>query len=142
MNSQKFITGTLAGGIAYFLLGYLVYGLVLASFFGQHSVAPAGSMKAMNEIVWWALILGNIAGGALLTYIFQKIGTINSFGSGASVGAGIGFFMGLSMDLIRYGTENAFDMTAMVVDVIAGVVMTAIAGGVVGIVLGRGAKKA
>ena len=142
MNSQKFIIGTLAGGITYFFLGYLIYGIALASFYAQHSVAPAGATKSMNEIVWWALILGNLASGALLTYIFGKIGNINSFGSGAKVGAGIGFFMALSMDLIRYATENSSDGTAMFADVVVGVVMSTIAGGVIGAVLGRGAKKA
>ena len=142
MNSQKFVIGTLAGGITYFFLGYLIYGMALSSFYTQHSLAPAGSMKAMSEIVWWALILGNLASGGLLTFIFGKIGSINSFGSGAKVGAGIGFFLSLGMDLIRYATENSFDGTALFADVVVGVVMSAIAGGVVGAVLGRGAKKA
>ncbi len=74
MDTQKFTIGTLVGGIVYFLLGYLVYGLLLAGFFQSHSVAVAGSMKKMEEFVWWALILGNFAGAALLTYIFLKIG--------------------------------------------------------------------
>ncbi len=142
MNSQKFVIGSLAGGITLFFLGYLIYGMALSGFFTQHSLAPAGAMKAMSELVWWALILGNLVSGALLTYIFLKIGSINSFGSGATTGAAIGFFMSLGMDLIRYATENAFDLTALVVDVIVGVVMTAIAGGVIAAVLGRGAKKA
>ena len=72
MNSPKFLTGTLVGGLALFLLGYLFYGLALASFFTQHSVAPAGSMRSMNDIVWWALILGNIFWGGLLTYVLLK----------------------------------------------------------------------
>ena len=142
MNSQKFVIGTLAGGITYFFLGYLVYGMALSSFYSQHTNAPAGAMKAMSEIVWWALILGNLAWGALLAYIFLKIGNIHSFGSGAKTGAGIGLFMVLSIDLIRYATENSFDHTAVIVDVLVGVIMTAIAGGVVALVLGRGAKKA
>jgi hypothetical protein len=141
MNSSKFAIGTLAGGITFFFLGYLFYGLLLTNFFMQHSVAPPGSMKSMGELVWWALILGNLVSGALLTYIFLKTGNINSFSSGAGFGAGIGFFMGLSMGLIRYATENNLDLTAMCVDVVVGVVMTAIAGGVIGMVLGRGAKK-
>jgi len=142
MNSQKFVLGTLAGGITFFFLGYLIYGMALSSFYTQHTTAPAGAMKAMSEIVWWALILGNLASGALLTYIFLKMGNVNSFGSGAKTGAGIGFFLSLSMDLVRYATENSFDHTALIVDVLVGVVMAAIAGGVVAAVLGRGAKKA
>ena len=142
MNIQKFVIGTLAGGITYFFLGYLIYGMALSNFYSQHTSAPAGAMKAMSEIVWWALILGNLGFGALLTYIFLKMGNVQSFASGARTGAGIGFFLSSSMDLIRYATENSFDHTAVIVDVVVGVVMSAIAGGVIAAVLGRGAKKA
>ena len=95
MDTKKFTIGTLVGGIVFFLLGYLLYGMLLASFFKQHSTAVAGSMKTMEEFVWWALILSNLAWGALLTYIFLKIGNIQSFGSGARLGLTIGFFMAL-----------------------------------------------
>jgi hypothetical protein len=138
MNTKKFFIGTLAGGIVFFFLGYLIYGKALADFFSHHTSAAPGSMKQMSEIIWWALILGNLASGALLSYIFLKLGNIGSFGSGAGTGAAIGLFVSLSMDLIRYAVENSFDMTAMIVDVLVGIVMSAIAGGVIGVVLGRG----
>ncbi len=95
-------------------------------------------MKQMSEIVWWALILGNLASAALLSYIFLKLGNIGSFGSGASTGAAIGFFVTLSMDLIHYATANTLDLTATIVDVLVGIVMYAIAGGVIGALMGRG----
>ena len=60
MNIKKFSIGTLAGGITFFFLGYLIYGVALMSFFSQQSIAPPGSMKQMSDIVWWALILGNL----------------------------------------------------------------------------------
>jgi uncharacterized membrane protein len=138
MNTKKFFIGTLVGGITFFLLGYLIYGLALTSFFSHHTTAAPGSMKQMSEIIWWALILGNLASGALLSYIFLKLGNIGSFGSGAGTGAAIGLFVSLSMDLIRYAVENSFDMTAMIVDVLAGILMSAIAGGVIGALMGRG----
>ena len=141
MDSKKFLIGTLVGGITLFILGYLIYGLALMSFFTQHSVAPSGSMKAMSDIIWWALILGNLASGALLTYIFLKMGNVNSFGSGAGTGAAIGFFLSLSIDLMNYALQNSFDLTALFADVVIGIVMTAIAGGIIGAVLGMGKKK-
>jgi hypothetical protein len=142
MNTQKFLIGTLVGGITFFLLGYLFYGVVLASFFSQHSLAPAGSMKTMNEFAWWALILGNLANAALLTYVFLKLGNIISFGSAAKTAAAIGFFMALSYAMIRFAVENSSDLTATFTDVAVATVMSAIAGGIIGIVLGMGKKKA
>jgi hypothetical protein len=142
MDSKKFLIGTLAGGITLFLLGYLFYGLALADFFTKHSITPAGAMKSMNDIIWWALILGNLATGALLTYIFLKLGNINSFGSGASTGAVIGFLMIVGVDLVRYSTENWLGRIGAAADVLVFTVLTAASGGVIGMVLGMGKKKA
>jgi uncharacterized membrane protein len=139
MNTQKFTVGTLVGGIAFFLLGYLFYGALLAGFFKSHA-NPAAPMRAMEDFAWWALILGNFAGGALLTWIFLKMGNVNSFSSGASAGAAIGFFLGLSRDLITYATSNELDLTATITDVIVGTVMTAIVGGIIAVVINRGKK--
>jgi uncharacterized membrane protein len=135
MNTSKFLIGTLVGGVVLFFLGYLFYGMLLSNFFMQHSLAVAGSMKTMNELIWWALILGNLASGALITYIFLKLGSINTFGNGAGTGAAIGFLLAANVDLIRYATENSFDHTGMVVDILVGTVMFAIAGGFIGLVI-------
>ena len=140
MDAKKFLIGTLVGGIAFFFLGYLIYGMTLASFFAGHAGSASGEMKSMEEIVWWALIAGNLASGALLSFIFLKWAHITTFGSGASAGATIGFFMALSMDLIRFGTSNSMDLTASLTDVVVGTVMTALAGGAIGAVLGMGSK--
>ncbi len=143
MNTKKFLLGTIVGGIAFFFLGYLIYGLALVSFFNQHMVNSSGAMKSMNDIIWWALVLGNFAFGALLTYVFLKMGNVHSFGSGASTGAAIVFFLTLSRDLIRYATENSFDHTALMANIVIGIVMGAVAGGIIAAtVLGKGGKQA
>lgn len=139
MNFQKFLIGTLVGGITFFLLGYLFYGVALADFFSKHALAP---MKPMNEIVWWALFLGNLATGALLTYIFLKLGNVHSFGTGIRIGAAIGFFMSLGFDLIGFATANSLDGKGTLADVVVGTLMMAIGGGVIAAVLGMGKKKA
>ena len=80
MNLQKTIVGGIVGGILYFFLGYLVYGLLLKSFFEKNGMAVD-----MDKMVWWAMIVGNLAGGFLLAYILGKANA-----SSASAGAGIG----------------------------------------------------
>jgi len=99
MDMKKFLTGTLVGGIAFFFLGYLFYGVALAGFFSSH-YATTATMKSMDDIVWWALILGNVSSGALLTYIFVKWANVASFGPGASAAATVGFFI-LSAETLR-----------------------------------------
>jgi uncharacterized membrane protein len=140
MNFQKFLIGTVVGGVTLFLLGYVFYGAALADFFSKHVVA--GSMKPMNAIVWWALILGNLSLGALLTYIFLKMGNVQSFGTGVRIGAIIGFLMNLGGGLISHATANSLDRAGAIADVLVGTVMTAIASGVIVVILAMGKKKA
>lgn len=138
MNTTKFIIGTLVGGIAFFFLGFLIYGIALESFFTQHAGSATGLQKTMDDMQWWALIVGNLASAALLSYIFLKWANIKSFGEGASAGAVIGFFIALSYDMVSYATTNMMDITACLTDVVVGTVMTAIGGGIIGTVLGMG----
>lgn len=138
MNTTKFIVGTLVGGIAFFFLGFLIYGIALEGFFMEHAGPVTGLHKTMEEMQWWALIVGNLASGALLSYIFLKWANIKTFGGGASAGAVVGFFVTLSYDMVALGTTNMMDLTAALTDVIAGTVMTSIGGGIIGLVLGMG----
>ena len=138
MDTKKFLTGTLAGGFAFFFVGYLIYGMAMVGFFTEHIAACAS--RPMEEIVWWALILGNVSSGALLTYIFLKWANVSSFGGGLSAAAAIGFFMALSMNLLRFSTSNMIDLTGALTDVVAATVLAAVSGGVIGAVLGMGRK--
>ncbi len=140
MDMKKFLTGTLVGGIAFFFLGYLIYGLALMDFMTAHSGSATGVMKSMEEMTWWALILGNLGYGALLAYIFTKWADVKSFGGGASAGAAIGFLMAFSFDMSMFGTSNIMDLTGACTDIVAATVMNAVAGGAVGAVLGMGNK--
>ena len=135
MDTKKFLTGTLVGGIAYFVLGFLFYGLLLADFFEANSGSASGVMRAEDEMVWWALILGNLIFAAFITYIFLKWAHISTFKSGLLGGATIGLLLGLGYNLIYYGTSNMMTLTGALVDVVVGTVMTALLGGVIGAVL-------
>lgn len=134
MDTKKFIIGTLVGGVAFFLLGFVVYAVLLEGFF----TANAGSATGVNrtdDMVWWALILGNLSAAALLTYIFLKWAHISTFSSGLRAGAVIGFFINVSWDFVMYGTSNLMNLSATLVDILAWTVVIAIVGGIIGAVL-------
>jgi len=141
MNTKKFLIGTFIGGIVLFFLGYLLYGKLLTDFFTQHSHAPAGADRAMTDLIWWGLIVGNLGTGALLTYVILKPGNANSFGSGAGIGLAVGFFSSLGNDLVRYATENGSDLHGVCADIAVFTVMCAVAGGIIAAVTGMGKKK-
>jgi uncharacterized membrane protein len=134
MNTQKFLIGSLIGGVVFFLLGYLFYGALLASFFSTHSTG--NYMKDPPDFLF--IILGNLATGALLAYIFSKWAGIKTAATGLQAGAVIGLLSGLGWDLLFYGTTNLMDITGTIADVILVTIMTAAAGAAVGWYLGRG----
>jgi hypothetical protein len=135
MNNSKFLVATLIGGIAYFILGFLVYAVALEGFYAAHAGSATGVAK--TDMQFWPLALGNLSHAALLAYIFLKWAGIKTFGAGFSAGATIGFFVSLGFNMIGYDTSNVQDLTASVVDVFVWAIMTGIVGGIVGWVLGK-----
>jgi hypothetical protein len=138
MNSQKFIVGGIVGGIIYLILGWVLYGMLLKEFMSANLYA--GQMKPDSETIWWALIVGQLAGGFLLAYVLGKAGA-NSAGSGAAVGFIVGLLVCLSFDITLYGVSNMIaSLKGLAADVAVSAVISAIAGAGVGWVLGMSKK--
>lgn len=134
MKTNKILLGGITGGVALFLLGWVIYGILLMNFamtnFNQCMNRP------MQEMVWWSLILSNLALGFLISSIFSWSGT-TGFMAGAKAGGTIGLLLSLSMDLSFYSMTTMYiNPSAIIVDVIAYIVYLAIAGAVIGWVVG------
>jgi hypothetical protein len=136
MDTKKFLLGTIAGAVTGFVLGFLIYGNLLQGFFADHGGSATGVMKEMPDFLF--LILGELAFGALITYIWMKWANIKTFATGAKGGATIGLLMGLGGNLINYATTNTTDLTGALADVVVSMLMVCIIGGVVGWILGMG----
>jgi hypothetical protein len=129
MNSQRFILAALAGTVVYFLLGYLVYGVILKDTMLESTNAIV--MRADADMVWWALVLGNFAFASLLTYLVAKTNTLSAT-RGATLGFTIGLLMCASMDLIGYATTTMMSKPSFIIaDVLAGAIMAAVVGAVI-----------
>ena len=137
MTAKNRILATLIGFIVLFLLGWLIYGMLLMDFYGNNAGSASGVMRAEGEMVWWALILGNFFQAYLLVYIFGNWANVTTFSDGLKAGAIIGLIMGLAFNLTMYGTSNIMNMTSALVDPFVSAVMMAITGGVIGVMLGR-----
>jgi hypothetical protein len=137
MDAKKRILATLAGFVVFFLMGWIIYGMLLMDFMGANTGSATGVMRSDTEMVWWALIAGNLLQAYLLVYIFGKWANITTFGGGLQAGATIGLIFGLGFDLSMYGTTNIMNLTATLVDPIATAVIMGISGGVIGVVLGK-----
>jgi hypothetical protein len=127
MNTKNFLVGGIVGGVVYFILGYLLYGNLLADFFQKNTTYYNTDMATFKM---WALILGNLFSGFLLAYIFTKAGVF-TVTSGLITAGVIGFFMSGSYDLIMYGTSKMMNKEALMVDVATFTIVSAIAGAVI-----------
>lgn len=140
MNTKNFLIGGIVGGVAYFLLGYLFYGVLLTDFFREHPGTATNVERGMDQMVWWSLILGNLLFGFLLAYVFAKAG-ISSLSRGLITGGIIGFLTCASVQFTMYGTTNIMSKQGMAAEIVAFTIMSAIVGAIVGAVMGMSNKR-
>lgn len=141
MDIKKLLTGGIVGGILFFALGYLIYGNLLTGFMQKHPGTASGVDRAMEDIQFLYLAIGNLAMGFLLAYIFVR-SNVNSMAAGLFTGGVVGALVSVGADCVMYATTNVISKTAMAADVAAMTVMCAIVGAVVGMVMGMGKKAA
>ena len=141
----RVLAGTIAGAVVFFLGGWLIWGILLRSYFDSTMSASAKSVMNL-EPNFVPLILAQLAFGALFAYIFDQWATIRTFGGGLKAGAIIMFLMILGFDLQMSAFFKDMHVGSpyipMVVDVLAATVLGAITGGVIGLVLGKLDKNA
>ena len=139
MNTNKFILSGIAGGVAVFLLGYLIYGLLLMNFMAAHAGPATGVARDQSHLLFPYLLLGNVLYGFLLAYIFGKAG-IATLSKGLVAGAIIGFLTTASYGLATYATTWMISRTYLAADTAAYTVISGLAGAVVAWVAGTGKK--
>ncbi len=131
--STKAIVGGLIGGIVYFLIGWLVYGVLMKD---AMSGIPCMRTPETMSMIW--ILVGNLFSGLLMGYLLSKMAGANSAKGGAMAGLVIGLLFSAGYDCLMYGTTTMMDSpTGIVMDVIMSGVMSAIVGAVVGWWLSR-----
>ncbi len=129
--SQRSILAAIAGAITLFVLGFVIYAVVLKDFFASNGAA------VVEAPVYWAIALGELAFGVLLAYIFSRWASISTFAGGFQGGAVLGALIALGIGLVQFGALGGPNLTAVIADTVVSAVRVGIAGGVVGMVLGR-----
>ena len=139
MNSKNYFLAGILGGIVFFLLGWLVYGMLLMDYMEENAGLALGVNRV--DMLLWSIGLGSLLYGFFLSYIFSCLGQIKTAAAGAKSGAWVGFFVAGAIDFTKYGTTNITTLNAVAVDILAATVMASITGAVVAWVLGAGATK-
>ena len=139
MMNKRTLLAALAGGIAAFFLGWLIFGVLLMDYMAAHMLNVPGLMKGEGEMNMGLLFLSNLTVATLLTWAGERM-QVRGAVAGAMLGATMGFLFYLSVDLSFLAMMNLFTTpVAAVVDVLSNTVWTAGIGAVVGYLLGRGA---
>ena len=128
-----------AATIMGFILGWLIFGVMLDSFYKANMTMYSGLTKDPPSFV--AIFISNLLWGALLVLIFEKWAGIKSFGQGFIWGLIVYSLMIAGFDILMHGLMNLFNIQLVIVDIIANSILGGIIGGVVGWVLGMGNAK-
>jgi len=136
--STRFLLAVLAASIVGFIGGYLIFGMALAGYYEENTTEAALALhKSEEDMVWWAMILAQIAWGFLITWVVDKTGS-TSAAKGAITAAILMGLVALGMDLFFYAMMDMFTgLGSMVVDVIVNAAFGGVVGAVAGWILGR-----
>jgi hypothetical protein len=135
MDAKRSLAGALVGAIVLYATGYLIFDLAFANFY-RTNVGSATGVDRGGQLVW-AMLVANLAYGALITFVIEnRMGTL-SIGRGARIGAIVGFFLWCTVDFVYYSTTNIANLTRTVVDPLLEAVHGGVGGAVIAAVLGR-----
>ena len=119
--TKKILLSGIVGTIVYYLLGWLVYGLILPE-------------KSTGEESMLFIFLGCLFYAFLIAYVFCKLAQLSSFKTGFTAG----LVMGILYAMVWYFFMNwEFKPMALIEEIIIGGLMTSVLGGAVAYVNGK-----
>ena len=135
----RILVAGIAGAIAMFLLGWLIYGILLHGYFDS-TMTPAAKAVMNTDPNFAPLVVAEIVFGVLFAFIFDYWASISTFVGGITGGAILmfGLSLGWDMQMMAFFKDmhTGSPYLPMCVDIIAATVLGAISGGVIGQVIG------
>ncbi|WP_338410548.1 hypothetical protein [uncultured Flavobacterium sp.] len=125
MNTKKFITGGIAGGITNFLLGWLLWGVIFKDSF---------PMNEENNMSLLFIFLGSLSFGFFVSYIFSKWAQITTYVAGAKAAVVISLFVGLNLHLFQLAQTTMPNYNLILLDLGLMLFCGAILGAVIAVV--------
>lgn len=133
MNT-KVLLAALAGGIAYFFIGWLVWGILLMDTLESLSNPVSGCAREMP--IMWAIAASNLITGLLYAVVFDRWAGISTFKGGFMGGLLLGGLLAMSWDLSMFAFQTSWTLPGVALDLAANIIVSGIVGGIVGAVLG------
>jgi hypothetical protein len=133
----KILLAALAGTIAYFLVGWLVFEGLLGKYMSANTTQIVGFKKTAEESSMAMLVVSCAAYALLLALIMGKWAHINTSKDGAILGTTMGILIAIMTDSYWFSTTHFFNnFKPLLADVAAAGLTVGIMGGVIGWVLG------
>lgn len=126
------VIAIIGGTIALFGLGYLIY--VVLGFNAQNGPGVEAVFTKLDIPV---IILMEVLYATLITIIFSKWAQINTFATGVGAGLIIGAFIGACSTLEVFATSELVELSGVIMATVTFGVRFAVAGGVIGWLLGK-----
>ena len=135
MDIKRLVLGTVAGVIALFILGYVIWNMLFTDFFAANAGSAIGFAK--DPQVMWAIAAGTLSYAALITLAIGTRAGSTTIVEGLKVGAIVGFLMWFGADMIIYGVWNLSNLTATIADSLLELIRAGISGAVIAAVLAK-----
>lgn len=137
-SAVRIVVATLAGTVAYFLFGWLVFEWILGDYMAGHTTQIQGFKKSDAEASMLMLVVSCAAYALLLAIEFERWAHVRTMKAGITLGAIIGTLVALMTNAYWYSTSHFFnDLVPLVVDIAAAVVTVGMMGRVIGWTLGN-----
>jgi uncharacterized membrane protein len=135
MSMQKLVMGSVIGAVLLFALGYVIFDVLFLDYYAANAGAAAAGLRESQ--IYWAIILGSLGYGALVTYVVSKQGGPATLAGGLKGGALAGFLVWVMADFTIYGYLDLWNLTVTVLDIVLETVRAAITGAVISLVLAK-----
>lgn len=132
--NNRVLVAALVGGVAAFLLGWLVWGILLMDMLRDINPQIEGVEKDPPNLV--LIFVSNLVWALFYALIYSRWANISTFKSGLMAGAWIAGLIALSFDLMFLASTNMMSLNGALIDIVANVVVGGLVGGVIGWVLG------
>ena len=139
----RVIVAGIVGAIVSFMLGWIIWGMLLANYFAS-TLSATGKTVIATEPRFVPLVAAQLAFGFFYAFILEKWAGARSLASGAFAGTVIGCFMAVCIDLMNdaflVNMHVGANTPVMLVDIAAATVVGACIGAAEGLVLGLMSK--
>ena len=131
---NRMILAILIGSVVLFVLGVVLYVLLLGGFYEAHLGSATGVLREVP--VGWAMVIAHLGSASMLAFVLVQAG-VSSPADGLRVGGAFGLLFGVAVAFDLYAVTNWSVLPVPFVEPVVTATRLAVASAAMGWVLGR-----